>query len=81
MTKKLSVGVDSTLENWHKLCITFFGETSRATEFIKEKIDEQGPQEEVIADEGQMILLLTNLHLGVEEKGESDQEATVKDHE
>lgn len=63
MTKKLSTGQDSTLGNWHDLSTTFFGAESGATKYIQSKIDEQGRDEEVVADEGQMIYLLTNMHL------------------
>lgn len=62
--RMLSIGIPSTLGNWFDLSNRFFGEDSKATAFIKEKLDEQGPDEEVVADEGQMLLLLTNLHSG-----------------
>ena len=62
--KKLSVGIDSTLGNYRKLCVTFFGEESPATKFIDSKIATDGENEEVIADESQMIYLLGNMHIG-----------------
>ncbi len=59
--KKISTGEDSTLENWIRLSNLFFGEDSRATEFLKNKAKQSpnGIQEEVIADEGQLILALS----------------------
>lgn len=58
----LSTGQPSTLANWHALCISFFGEESPATAFIKAKLDEQGPNEAVISDEGQLILALISMN-------------------
>lgn len=61
--KMLSTGVPSTLGNWHALCKATFGEESKATQYIKEKMDAQGPDEEVIADEGQLIQALVLMTL------------------
>jgi len=61
--KEMSVGMPSTLENWHKMSKSLFGPDSRATAFLQKKIDEQGPQEEVIADEAQLIQVLVLIHL------------------
>jgi hypothetical protein len=60
--KMLSTGVPSTLGNWYKLCQATFGEESKATQFIKAKLDEQGADEEVWADEGQALYALMQLH-------------------
>lgn len=61
--KKLSTGDDSTLGNYKKLAITFFGEKSKAVTFLNDKIaaSPNGENEEVIADEGQMIYLLGSM--------------------
>jgi hypothetical protein len=60
---KLSIGVDSTLGNYKKLCMLFFGPDSGPTKFIEKKIaeSEKGEDEEVIADETQMIWVLTDI--------------------
>jgi len=59
--RKLSTGDDSTLGNYRKLAAAMFGEGSYAVEFLDAKIAEQGADEEVIADEGQMIGVLASL--------------------
>jgi hypothetical protein len=58
--KKLSLGVDSTLENWIGLASATFGKNSEPVKFLKKKADESpnGLQEEVIADEGQLLMVL-----------------------
>lgn len=58
--KKLSTGQDSTLGNYKKLAV-IFGE--KAVAFIQEKIDTSpnGENEEVLADERQMVALLASL--------------------
>lgn len=61
--KKLSTGADSTLKEYRKLAIIVFGEGSKAVEFLDDKIKESanGEDEEVLADEGQMVMLLSSL--------------------
>ncbi|QEM41129.1 hypothetical protein HYP85_gp032 [Pseudomonas phage Zuri] len=59
---KLSTGDDSTLGNHRKLAIAAFGKDSAAVKFLDDKIKEQGEDEEVIQDEGQMVYLLANIH-------------------
>jgi hypothetical protein len=61
--RKLSTGDDSTLGNYRKLAAAFFGEDSKAVSFLDEKIAESpnGENEEVVADEGQMVHLLGTL--------------------
>ncbi len=59
--KKLSAGNDSTLKNWLELSEIAFGKNSKAVQFLKEKIREQGENEEVIADESQFLFMLANL--------------------
>lgn len=61
--KKLSVGCDSTLGNYRNLAKTVFGEDSPAVEFLDSKIEKSSAEEEVIADEGQMVHMLTTLHV------------------
>ena len=69
--KKLSVGnLDSTLENWHLLSSKMFGPDSQATKFLQDKIDKQGPNEEVVAAEDQLVIALLQIHLGMEEPGD-----------
>ncbi len=59
----LSTGMPSTLGSYLKLCNIFFGEESVQTKFIQEKIvsSPNGANEEVIAEESQMMYLLFNL--------------------
>lgn len=60
---KLSTGQPSTLGSYLKLCELIFGRDSKQTRFIEKKISEHanGPGEEVVVDEGQMLFLLVNL--------------------
>lgn len=62
--KKLSTGDNSTLGNYLILAKLVFGKDSKAVEFLKEKIKESSAKEEVIADEQQMVYVLTTLHNG-----------------
>jgi hypothetical protein len=59
----LSTGDDSTLGSYRKLAAAFFGEDSKAVAFLDEKIAEspEGENEEVIAEESQMLFLLTSM--------------------
>jgi len=60
---KLSTGDDSTLGNYRKLAVSFFGEKNKAIEMLDTKIA-QSPNkenEEVLTDERQMIQLLGSL--------------------
>lgn len=61
--KKLSTGQDSTLGNWYKMCAAFFGEKSAPTKFIKSKMDEQGEDTEVIAEEEQLLAALGKMYM------------------
>ena len=58
--KKLSTGDDATLGNYRKLAKAVFGQESKAVKFLDDKIAESpnGENEEVLADEGQMVYLL-----------------------
>lgn len=60
---KLSTGADSTLGEYRKLTAAVFGKDSKAVAFLDKKIKESpnGENEEVLADEGQMIQLLASL--------------------
>lgn len=60
---KLSTGDDSTLGAYKKLVLAVFGQDSPQAKFIQGKIDvhEKGEDEEVVADERQMLLLLALL--------------------
>lgn len=62
--KRLSTGQLSTLGNWRKLCVLTMGADSPATKFLDNKIQEQGEDEEVIADESQFLYVLATLHAG-----------------
>lgn len=56
--KLMSTGQPSTLGNWYKMCAAYFGKDSSPTLFIKEKMDQQGEDQPVIADEGQLLSVL-----------------------
>ena len=58
---KLSTGQDSTLGNYRRLAKLMFSD--KAVEFLDQKIKDspRGENEEVIADEGQMIYLLSQM--------------------
>ena len=57
---KMSTGDDATLGNYRKMAAAVFGEDSKAVKFLDDKITDSpnGENEEVIADEGQMVNLL-----------------------
>ena len=59
----LSTGMPSTLGSYLKLCNIFFGEESVQAKFIRKKIasNPNGADEEVVAEESQMMYLLFNL--------------------
>ncbi len=61
--QKLTSGQDSTLGNYRKMALLFFGKDSEAVKFLDTKITESsnGEEEEVLADETQMIQLLGNI--------------------
>ena len=60
---KLSTGQDSTLGSYHKLATLVFGANSSQVQFLESKIatSPNGADEEVVADERQMLYLLVNL--------------------
>lgn len=61
--KMLSNGMPSTLKSYKKLTEQFFGKGSAQAEFVNDKISDSpnGADEEVIADESQMLMLLGSL--------------------
>ena len=68
---KISTGEPSTLATYRKIALVLAGgnENNKAVKFIDNKIKDQDPDEEVIADERQMLYLLANLVFD-ESKGE-----------
>jgi hypothetical protein len=64
MAQMLSTGMPSTLGNWYNICLFVFGEDSKATAFIKDKLDAQGADEEVLSDEQQLMYALTQIDGG-----------------
>jgi hypothetical protein len=64
--QKMSTGQDSTLGNYKTMASLFFGKDSEAVLFLDEKIHgaPRGADEEVIADERQMVHLLMNIDQG-----------------
>lgn len=69
--RMLSVGLPSTLGSYLALTKQVFGETSPACKFIEDKISESphGVDEEVVADETQVIQLLLAAHKNGYERG------------
>jgi len=64
LMKALSTGEPSTLASYLEKCRVVFGTDSPATRFIVKKIRESpnGANEEVVADEGQVLAMLIALH-------------------
>ena len=58
MNNMLSIGMPSTLGSYQKICLLFFGDGSPQVRLINNKIAQYGADEEVIADESQMMYLL-----------------------
>lgn len=58
--RTLSTGMDSTLGNYRKMAVMFMGANSKAVKFLDKKIADSpnGENEEVIADERQMVTML-----------------------
>lgn len=74
--RTLSTGDDSTLGSYLKLAKPVFGEDSVAVKFLERKIAESpnGENEEVLADERQMIAALagmTDSHAKIEQEIEA----------
>lgn len=57
-----------TLGDYRAMAKLLFGEDSEATKFLEKKIAEQGANEEVVAHESQMMILLGTLHEKKDEK-------------
>lgn len=62
---KLSTGQDNTLETWINLSSAVFGKESAPTKFLKEKAAtaQDGIKAEVIAPEGQLMMVLGQLYV------------------
>lgn len=60
---KLSTGDDSTLGTYKKLCDAVFGDGNKASAYFAAKIAESpnGPDEVVLADESQVMVLIQSL--------------------
>lgn len=71
--RKMSTGDDATLGNYRKWADLIIG--PKATAFIDQKIAESpnGANEEVIADEGQMLHLLAHIEHGGSDAASSRQ--------
>lgn len=75
--KKMSTGQDSTLGNWIKMVQLVFGKDSKAIDFLEKKVLESpnGRNEEIIADEGQLLHVLLGMHTeGLRENEKSKEE-------
>ncbi|WP_280755761.1 hypothetical protein [Paenibacillus sp. LBL] len=78
--KKLSIGQDSTLGNWRNLCAATFGPYSAPTVFLENKIKESpnGEEEEVLADERQLLHVLGNMYIEEIHQQEGQSEVARK---
>lgn len=67
--KMLSTGEPSTLGNWLRLTEATFGKDSAPAKFLQAKIkdSQNGENEEVIADERQLLYVLGNMFLREQE--------------
>ena len=60
----------NTLAYHREMCTKLFGKDSAATKFLDDKITANGPTDEFIVDERQLIVLLYGLHMkGLESAG------------
>lgn len=66
--KKLSTGQDSTLKSYRENAVAVFGEDSKAVKWLDEQIEKssEGENEEVLQDEGQMVMSLAMMSFGGE---------------
>lgn len=75
--RMLSTGQPSTLKTYRKLA-GLFG--PKAVAFIEKKIEESNEDDEVIAEEGQMLMLLADIEFREENEnevaGQADEERT-----
>lgn len=60
---RLSTGEPSTLGTFRDYSAAIFGPDSPATAFLDERIARASRGAEVIQDEGQMVMMLAQLHL------------------
>lgn len=62
MAYTMSTGDKSTVGNWIKLASAVFGPESKQVEFLRTKITtKNGLDEEIIADESQLLFVLMSL--------------------
>lgn len=67
--KFLTNGEPSTLGTYLKIAMAFGGKDCKAVQFFEQKIAEQGADEEVIADETQVLILINKLNEKCENRG------------
>ena len=62
--KRLSTGQNSTLGSYLDMAVATMGDDSKAAIFLQGRVDKatNGRDEEVIADETQMIFMLSNMN-------------------
>jgi len=60
-TPTLSTGQPSTLGVWRELVVGVFGEDNAAVAYFDDKIAEQGEHQPVLADERQVLHMITTL--------------------
>lgn len=76
----LSTGQDSTLGNWIRVVQAFFGRDSPALDFLNAEVSKatHGIEEEVIAEERQLIKLLWEIHNADDDEAREAVAAKVK---
>ena len=76
--RTISTGQPSTVGTYFGIS-RFFGEKAQA--FMQEYMDKSGPDEEIIAEESQMLYLLANLHTLDEEQIKAVKQQTFGDND
>ena len=74
MMRKLSIGAPNTLGTWRKLCSLTFGPESAPTKYIEKQISQasNGEQQEVLADEGQLLMVLGGMFVDEQQGKKKD---------
>ena len=68
--RTISTGQPSTLKTYYDIAVALFGDGSKPAGFLADKATDQGWDAEVVADERQMLYLITSMGTQKEEKGD-----------
>ena len=69
--RTISTGQPSTLKTYYDMTVALFGENSKPARFLADKALEQGWDEEVFADERQMLHLI--MSMGAQKEVKEDE--------